>query len=82
MAEYNMMLNTIELKPGVAEATADEISKDLTMHLGEISQGMSKATESFQGGGWEVVSHALTRIDSHLILSFLIRRDKKRINPS
>jgi hypothetical protein len=74
MAEYGMMVQNIEIKPGMADAAPSEISQSLTVGLGQIVQKASKGLETFQGGGWAIVSHALTSVDRHLILTFLIHR--------
>lgn len=74
--EYGMMVETGELKPGMADATAGEVSRSLTLGLGNIVQKASKGLETLEGGGWVIVSHDLTRIERHLVLSLLVRRDK------
>jgi len=74
MAEYGIMVQTIEIKPVIADATANEVSQYFTAGLNQIVQKASKGLNSFKGGSWSVVSHDLTKIDHHLVLSLLIQK--------
>ncbi|MCK5600315.1 hypothetical protein KAR91_00430 [Candidatus Pacearchaeota archaeon] len=74
MAEYGMMVQTIEIKPDIADAPASEFSQYFTAGLNQIVQKASKGLNSFEGGGWSFVSHDLTKIDHHLVLSLLIQK--------
>jgi len=74
MAEYGMIVTTGELTVGIADASADEVSQSLTVVLTEMLQKTSKGIETLQGGGWSIVSHEITRIDRHLVVSFLLCR--------
>ena len=74
MTEYGIFVKTIELKQRLADATADEVSEGLAGGLGNYLKNLPKMLESFEGGGWKTVSHNLTRIDRHLVLSLLISR--------
>jgi hypothetical protein len=74
MAEYGMIVTSIDLKPGIEDAAKEEIGVSLTNALGQVVQKTSKGLPSLQGGGWEIVSHNLMRLQSHLIVSLLIRR--------
>ncbi len=74
MVEYGMIVTTGELKAGMADATASEVSQSLTVVLSQMVQRASKGIETLQGGSWKIVSHEITRIDRHLVVSFLIHR--------
>ena len=77
MYEYSMMIKTADLPlETLAAATKDELSKAILGALGGAVSGLSKGMETFQGGGWEITSHQLTRFDSRLFASFLLRRQK------
>ena len=77
MREYCTMVQTITLKPGLADATSNEVSQGIAVGLNNIVQKVTKGMQKLQGGGWEMVSHQLTRIDRHLVVSFLLYRDKQ-----
>lgn len=74
MSEYGMMVQTIEIKPAMEDATADEISQTMTVGLGQILQKASKGLSNLPNGRkGEIVSHDLIRIGRHLVLSILFR---------
>jgi hypothetical protein len=62
----------------VGDATGDEISRELTMRVGNVTNTVSEATRQLEGGDWEIISHDITRIDRHLAISYLLRRPKKK----
>ncbi|MBA7507857.1 hypothetical protein ES706_06586 [subsurface metagenome] len=69
MAEYSIVIRPFELKPDISELTGDQVAKDVTMGLAALLQDVTKAMP-----GWEIIGHQLTRIDRHLVVSFLLRR--------
>ena len=75
MAEYGMMVHSIEITPDMADQSANEFSQRLSGGLGQILNTAMNGLKTFQRGDWEIVSHSLTRVDRHLVLSLLIRRD-------
>ncbi len=76
MTEYTMMLQMMELRPNIIAATREEVTNNLTSALHKTIQAVSKGIPSLDGGGWEILSHDLTRLDRHLIVSFLLHRKK------
>ena len=77
MYEYSVMVKTADLNPEtLATATKDELSKAILVALGGAISELSKGVDTFQGGGWEIISHQLTRFEHHLFASFLLRRQK------
>jgi hypothetical protein len=74
--EYSIMVHTIQLKPGIGDATSDEVSQGLTIALAQVIQTVGKAAQSLEGGGWDVISHEITRLDRHVVISFLLSRSK------
>jgi len=77
MYEYSLMVKTADLNPeALATATKDELSKGIGVALGGVIRELSKGMETFQGGGWEIISHQLTGFEHHLFASFLLRRQK------
>ena len=76
--DYGMMFQGMTLKPGIADQTTDEVAKAMTMASGKLVKRISQGVNTLDGGGWEVVSHALLRIDRHLLVSSMIRRESKK----
>ncbi|HUJ76943.1 MAG TPA: hypothetical protein VL359_18910 [bacterium] len=74
MAEYGLMTQIIEVTPELADASASEMGQALTMKLNPLVQAASRGLGSLEGGGWSMVSHSLTRVDRHLVLTILIKR--------
>jgi hypothetical protein len=75
LLEYGFIVKTVEIRPGLADATSNEVSQMLSSGLGPLAQDISKSLLNLPPGGWRVLSHNLTRIDRHLILTFLICRE-------
>ena len=72
--EYSVMVQGMDIPPQAVQAGRDELAQTLTIGLGKLIGTMSNAVESFQGGGWEIVSHELTPFGTRLVVSFLLRR--------
>lgn len=74
--EYSVMVQGMDVPPQAVQAGRDELAQSLTIGMGNLIGTMSNAVESFQGGGWEIVSHELTPFGTRLAVSFLLRRAK------
>ena len=70
------MLQTINLTKQAEEALPAEVAKSMAVSFAKVLQSTSKGMETFQGGGWEIVSHQITRIGHTLFVTFIIRRPK------
>ena len=77
MYEYAIMSETVNVKP---EVMVTETKKVLLDNLGtdliRVMDIVHKSLRTYEGGGWEILSHDLTKLDRHLVVSFLIRRQK------
>ena len=75
MYEYAIMSETVNVKP---EALVAESKKELLNSLGialvRVMDIVHKSLKTYEGGGWEIMSHQLTSLDRYLVVSFLIRR--------
>ena len=74
MAEYGVMAQSVDLKPEAYSASGALLAKTITESTNQILIKAAKGLQSVQGGGWEILSHQITRIGDHLIVSFLLRR--------
>ncbi|HEY40609.1 MAG TPA: hypothetical protein G4O18_01975 [Dehalococcoidia bacterium] len=75
MIDYGVMVQTVELKIGMADATDDEVSQSMALGLNSILNKVKNAIKNMpEGGEWEIINHQLTRIERHLIVSFLLGR--------
>ena len=74
--EYTFLVETVAITPGIADLSPDEFSQELATGLGHLGQSMTKSIPTLPKGGWEIVSHSVTRIDRHLTATFLIRRPR------
>jgi hypothetical protein len=73
--EYGFIVQTIDIKPGMEDATADELSQSMAIGLNKVLQSASQGLNNLPNGGHgEILSHTLTRIGGHLVVSFLFRR--------
>jgi hypothetical protein len=82
MAEYGFMVQTMEIKPDMEDATADGLGQMMAMGFGQMAQKAAKGLTTLQGGNWEIMSHDVTRLGRHLIVSFLLRRQAKTLPQS
>lgn len=74
MSEYTMMVQNIPITAKMADMTPDQFSQQMAMGLGQILAKATKAVRNLpKGKKGEILSHCLTRIDRHLVLSLLIR---------
>jgi len=75
MVEYGFIVQTIDIKPDMEDSTADQLSQSMAIALNKIVQSASKGLGNLPGGGkGEILSHNLTRIGGHLVVSFMFRR--------
>ena len=74
MAEYGIMTQTIEITPEMADVNAGGMSQAITMKLQPFIRAASEGLGKIEGGGWRIISHSLTRVDRHLVLTLLIER--------
>lgn len=77
MYEYAIMSETVNVKP---EALVAESKKELLNSLGialvRVMDIVHKSLKTYGSGGWETLSHDLTKLDRHLVVTFLIRRQR------
>ena len=71
--EYSFIVNTLTIKPGMADQTSNEVSQELGKALLSFALPLKQAA-NIPPGGWDVISHDVTRIDRHLVVTFLLRR--------
>lgn len=76
MIEYTTMIQTFELPPEVIEMKGIEFSKKLGDSIELVARKVTKAAESVDGGGWEILSHDIIRFGQFLSVSFLLKRIK------
>ena len=73
--EYTFLVTTMELEPEVADLTADEMSHGFTQQLQALAPSMSQYIQEASGGPWEAVSHSITRLDSNLVITLMLRTE-------
>ncbi len=74
--EYSFMVQTVQVNPQLADADSDHVSQSLGALLGPLGAQLSTLRQSAPGGPSEIVSHNMTRIGQHLVLTLLTRREK------
>ena len=75
--EYTFMASTIALKDGYQQAPVEELAQGIGAALGGFGTTLSDALPQWGGGGWDTVSHAVTKIEDNLILTVFLRRPKQ-----
>ena len=75
MYEYAIMSETVAVKPELLVADTKKALLDgIGMGMVRVMDVVHKSLKSYEGGGWEIVSHDLTKLEHHLLITFLIRR--------
>ncbi len=77
MFEYAIYTVSLNMKPGIEDLSSDELASELNDRLASSTGNAVLKIEEYNGGRWEIVSHHLLRLQSHLLLSFLLRRTKQ-----
>lgn len=78
--EYAVVADSSLIVPGPGDLTSDEVAKETTAALWKVLDTVNQSLDTMPGqgdgppGGWEIVSHTVTRIDRHLVFTFLLRR--------
>ena len=74
MTEYSSLVTSIELRPGIEDASTDQINASIAQAFGQVVKTGREGMEKLEGGGWEIVSHSVVRIQSHLVVTLILRR--------
>jgi hypothetical protein len=74
--EYATLVQVGELEAKIPDMTSKEVALSVTEGLGRLVHKVTQAIKTLEGGGWEIVSHEITVISRHLIVSFLVKRRK------
>ena len=74
MYDYGFLVQTATLTNELADQTSDEVASTLTPLFGQLSERISRAVRAYPNGPWEIVSHDITRLERHVVVTFLIRR--------
>lgn len=75
--EYGFLVQTGTLTAGLADASSEEMGRGFAQLFGPLAERVSNAIRAYPNGPWEIVSHDITRIDRHLVVTFLIRRQSR-----
>jgi hypothetical protein len=76
MYDYAAYTIGLDLKVGIEDLTADQVAATLNAIIAGAITKVTPQLETYNGGRWEIMSHDLMRLQSHLVLSFLLRRLK------
>jgi hypothetical protein len=76
MTEYAFLVQTCEL-PESTGSGGDEALL-IADKLASVSEPLQNSLDSFDHGGWRVLSHHLLRTNGSLIVSFLVCRQRDK----
>ncbi len=74
MAEYTTVTKSLIIQKDVEQLTINELQQIMTKAIAGITEEVSKALKTLNGGGWEIISRELTKFDNKFIVSFLLKR--------
>ena len=72
---YSFMVQTAPTGPAIDEATPDEVSQGLALALTPLGASIATALQEYPGGPGEVVSHSISVLGPHLVVTFLVRQE-------
>ena len=74
MTEYAFLVRSCELPVGMVAESAECRGRVIAEKLGTMVESLHQSLESFDDGGWQVLSHTLLEAPKSLVVSFLICR--------
>jgi hypothetical protein len=77
VTEYAFLVRTCELSADEAPATAGDRGRVIAEKLAQLAEPLQRSLESFDHGGWKVLSHDLLREGDSLVVTFLICRPRR-----
>ena len=77
MPEYAFLVQTCTM-PESNETSSEARSHVIAQTLIKITDGLQSSLQSFDAGGWRVLSHDLLESGNSLIVSFLICREERK----
>jgi len=80
MFEYASNVRMIDIDPSIGNSDGVKIGEIVNKQLDIIILETDKQNRAVTGDKWEIVSHSLLLLENHLVVSFLLRRPKKRLN--
>jgi hypothetical protein len=72
--EYAFLVRSCELPANMIAESADFRGRVIAEKLGTFVESLHQSLESFDDGGWQVLSHTLLETNDSLVVSFLIYR--------
>jgi hypothetical protein len=75
--EYGFLIQTCDLPADLDSLSSQERTQLVAQRMAESAELLQNSVRSLDDGGWTVVSHNVMRMDSALILSFLITREQR-----
>lgn len=72
--EYAFLVRTCDLP-----VSGPESSQFIARELAAMAEPLQRSLESFDNGGWHVISHDVTQVNGTLIVSFLMSRRERSL---
>lgn len=73
-AEHALIVQAIPLPKDISALSPNDISQILGGSLSELAGTIDTAVKTFDGGGWQVISHDMLVVGEALVVTFLVRR--------
>jgi hypothetical protein len=71
--KYTFIVTTLELQPGIQDLTSEEFVPELAQQFGGMGPSLSQYIQQIPEGPWEAISHSVTRLDRHFVVSLMLR---------
>ena len=73
--KYTFLVTSMELPDGVADQSSNEVKQSLNEIMGQLSQPLTETVQSVPQGPLEGISHSVTQMDRHLVVTILLRAE-------
>lgn len=80
--EYSFLHIVSNIDPVIADSSPKDFLQATAAGLDECLTFLHRQLPQHKGGGWEAVSHDVSRIGPFLLVTFLIRRPQGSTTPS
>ena len=74
MAEYATLAFGFDLKKEVSTVPLDEFNKQMTVAMGNLTNKITNATKTLEGGNWNILSHSSSAIGNRLLVTVILHR--------
>ena len=73
--KYTFLVTSMELPDGIEDQSSVQVNQSLNEIMGQLSQPLTETIGQVPEGPWEGVSHTVTQMDRHLVVTVMLRAE-------